>query len=94
MDEEVKKVFTSGPMVSFRSSRKLSSYVVRAKLYSIEIVVGSFKCNELQYLVYVNVTETNIFTDTVTGKTYKINHKFDYEENSLVSILTCKHCGI
>ena len=33
MDEEVKRVFTPGTMISFRSSRKLSSYLVRAKLY-------------------------------------------------------------
>ena len=31
MDEEVKSVFTSGPMVSFRHSRKLGSYLVRGK---------------------------------------------------------------
>ena len=32
MNEEVKRVFTLESMVSFRSSRKLSSYLVRAKL--------------------------------------------------------------
>ena len=30
MDEEVKRAFTPGPMVSIRSSKKLSSYLVRA----------------------------------------------------------------
>ena len=30
MNEEVKKVFQPGPMVSFRSPRNLSSYLVRA----------------------------------------------------------------
>ena len=76
-DEEVKRIFTPRPMVSFRSSRKLSSYPVRAKLYPTERVVGSFKCNKPRCLVCVNVTETNIFTSTVTGRTYKINHRFD-----------------
>ena len=33
IDEKVKKVFTPGPIVSFRSSRKLRSYLVRTKLY-------------------------------------------------------------
>ena len=32
MNEEVKNVFTPKPMISFRSARKLSSYLVRAKL--------------------------------------------------------------
>ena len=36
MNEEVKKVFTPGPMVSFRSPRKISSYLVRAKLYPLK----------------------------------------------------------
>ena len=93
MDEEVKRVFTPGPMVSFRSSRKLSSYLVRAKLYPTERVVGSFKCNKPRCLVCENVTETNIFTSIVTGRTYKINHKFDCDKNCLVYLLTCKQCG-
>ena len=41
MDEEVERVFTPGPMVSFSSSRKLSSYLARAKLYPKERVVVS-----------------------------------------------------
>ena len=43
-DEEVKRVFTPGTMISFRSPKKVSSYLVRAKLYPTERVVGSFKC--------------------------------------------------
>ena len=45
MNEEAKKVFTPEPMISFRSARKLSSYLVWAKLYPIERIVESFKCN-------------------------------------------------
>ena len=45
VDKEVKKVFTSPPMVSLRSARKLSSYLVRAKLYPLERMVGSYKCD-------------------------------------------------
>ena len=36
MDKEVKKVFSPAPMVSFKSARKLSSYLVRAKLYPLK----------------------------------------------------------
>ena len=43
-DQEVDSVFTPGPMASFRSARKISSYFVRAKLYPLERRVGSFKC--------------------------------------------------
>ena len=40
MDQEVKRIFTPKPMVSYRSARKLRSYLVRAKLYPIERKVG------------------------------------------------------
>ena len=36
MNQEAKKVFTPGPMIFFGSARKLSSYLVRSKLYPIE----------------------------------------------------------
>ena len=42
MDKEVKRVFTSKPIISFRSTRKLRSYLVRAKLYPTERTVGSY----------------------------------------------------
>ena len=32
MNEDVKDVFTRAPVISFHSARKLSSYLVRAKL--------------------------------------------------------------
>ena len=43
--EEGTKVYAPDPMISFRSARKLSSYLVRAKLHSIEQILVSFKCN-------------------------------------------------
>ena len=44
MSDEVKRVFTPKPMVSFKSSHKISSYLVRVELYPIERTVGSFRC--------------------------------------------------
>ena len=44
MDQKVKEVFSSHPMVSFRSTRKLSSCLVRVKLYPLERRMGSYKC--------------------------------------------------
>ena len=43
VDKEMEKVFTPPRMVSFRSARKLNSYLVRAKLYPLERTVGSYK---------------------------------------------------
>ena len=94
MDEEVKKVFCPGPKVSFRSARKVSSYLVRAKVYPLERTVGSFKCKKSRCQVCLNVNETDTFTSTVTKKTYKINHKFDCSDKCLIYLLTCKKCLI
>ena len=44
MNEETKKVFLPRLMVSFRSPCKINSYLVRAKLYPLDRVVGSMKC--------------------------------------------------
>ena len=43
MNEEVKKVYSPKPITSFRSAKKLSSRLVRDKLYPIERTVGSCK---------------------------------------------------
>ena len=91
-DNEVKRVFTSKSMISFQSVRKVSSYLVRAKLYSTEKTVGSCKCGGKRCKVCLNVNETSTFTGTVTGETYIINHRFDCNESCLVYLLTCNKC--
>ena len=40
LDENAKDVFMPGSMVTFPSSRKLCSYLVRAKLYPLERMTG------------------------------------------------------
>ena len=69
MNNEVKKVFTRKPMISFRSARKMSSYMVRGKLYPEERTKGSFKCGSKRREVCLNVNETSYFASTVTGET-------------------------
>ena len=92
MDQETQSVFTPGPMITFRSARKLGSYLVRAKLYPLERFVGSGKCYCRRCEVCNNVTETSNFTSTATQKTYKINHHFNCSEKCLVYLLTCNKC--
>ena len=92
MDQEAQRVFTPGPMITFRSARKLSSYLVRAKLYSLERTAGSCKCYGKRCEVCDNVTETSTFTSTVTQNTYKINHQIKCSEKCLVYLPTCNKC--
>ena len=71
-DENAKEVFMPGPMVTFRSSRKPSSYLVRAKLYPLERMTGSCKCHGKRCEVCLNVNQTSSFNSSVTHETYKI----------------------
>ena len=79
-------------MISFRSARKRSSYLVRAKLNPTKRTVGSYKCFGKGCEVCINVNETSILTSTVTGETYIINHSFECNERCLVYLLTCNKC--
>ena len=92
MEQKVKRTFTTQTMVSYRSARKLSSYLVRAKLYPIERKAGSCKCNSKRCEVCKNVLETDTFTCSNDQTTYKINHKFDCNEKCLVYLITCNKC--
>ena len=89
MYKKVKRVFTSKPMISSRSARKLSSYMVRVKRYPTKRIVGSYKCGGKRCEVCINVNQTLTFTSTVTGETYIINQTFDCNERCLGYFLTC-----
>ena len=91
-DQEVERVFTPGPMVSFRSARKISSYLVRAILYTLGRCVYSFKCGGRRCQVCLNVMETETFNSISTNQTYKINREFNCNESSLIYLLTGKIC--
>ena len=58
-------------MVSLRSPRKISSYLVGAKSYPLDRIVGSTKCCKKRCEVCVNVSETNTFNSNVIGEKYK-----------------------
>ena len=77
MNNDVKEILTPKAMISFCCARKMSSYLVRAKLYPEERTKGSFKCDSKRCEVCLNVNETSTFASTVTGETDEIiNHKF------------------
>ena len=80
-------------MVSSRSSRKLNSYLVRAKLYPIDRIVGFKACRKKRCEVSVNVCERDTFSSTVTGETFEINHKLNFDDKCLICLFTCRCCG-
>ena len=76
-------------MISYRSSHKISSYLVWVKLYLIERIVGCYTCGRksCQY-----ITEADTFTSSVTGETFKINDRCDCNAKCLVYLFTCNKC--
>ena len=91
-DESVKWVFNHPPMVSYHTARKLSSYLVRAKLYPLERKRGSYKCGNLRWLVCNNIEETDTFTSTAIEESFKINHHLCCNDKCLIYLLTCEVC--
>ena len=80
-------------MILFRSSHKISSYIARAKLHPLERRVGSYKCSKNRCEVCDVISETDAFSSTVTGKSFKINHKFNSNDKCLVYLATCEICN-
>ena len=79
-DETVKRVFTPLRMASYRNARKLSSCLLRAKLYHLERYVTILR--KLKH-----------FQAQLQGKLIKINHHLCCNDKCLTYLLTCKVCG-
>ena len=79
-------------MVSFRSAHKLNSYLVRAKLYPLERMVGSYKCKSKRCQVCSNITEADSFTFSNDKTSFKINHICDCSKRCLIYLITCNRC--
>ena len=68
-------------MATFRSARKLSSYLIRAKLYPIERIVGSHKCKGKRCEVCLNVQETSCSSSSVTSEIYEFTISLNVTRN-------------
>ena len=79
-------------MVSYRGARKLSSYLVRAKLYPLERKRGSYKYGNSRCQVHNNIEEIDTFTCTITSESFKISHHLCCNDKCLIYLLTCKVC--
>ena len=93
MNDEVKDTFTPGLMLSFRTSQKLSSYLVRTKLYPLERTVGCRKCSNKRCEVCENVQNSDTFRSSVTSERFEINHQLTCDDKCLVYLSTCKTCS-
>ena len=92
MGHETKTMFPPGPMVSFGSVCKISSYLVRAKLYPSERSISWRQYKKRTCEACTNVTETVIFSRIVTGETIEINHELNCDDKCFICLLKCKVC--
>ena len=95
MNQEVKNGFTPGSIVSYRSPRKIRTYLVRAKLYPLKRKVCSEKCGKSRCEVCLNIQETDsamTILSIITGESFMINHRFNCDDNCLIYLFTCKCC--
>ena len=85
-------VHRNGTTINKITIFQLFTYLVRAKLYPLERTVGSVHCKGKRFQTCHNVKETENFTSTTTGKTFKINHKLNCNNKCLVYLLICNVC--
>ena len=78
--------------LSYRSSSKISSYLIWVELYTINRRVGCYKCGSKRCEVCKYITEIDTFTSIVTGETFKINHRLDCNNKCLVYLFICNKC--
>ena len=90
VSRKAKALFSPEPMLSFRSARRISSYLVRAKLYLLERCVGSRQCKKLRCEVFTNVSETDTFSSTATRENFRINHEIICDDKCLIYLLKYK----
>ena len=93
--EQVKKVFTPTPFVSFRSDQvSLRSYLVRAKVYPLIREKGYSYCGKSRCEIFFNIQGTDNFQSFVTKEVYKINHHFHCDSKCVICLISCKVCGL
>ena len=90
MNDDVKDTLTPRPMVSFRTAQKLSSYLVRAKLYPLKRTVGFRKYREKGLEVWEKIQNSVNIRSSGTSATFKINHRLTCDDKYLVYLFTCK----
>ena len=72
---------------------KWSTILLFTSFSKIPSTAGTTKCGKKSCELCANIFKTNSFTSIVTGKTYKINHKPNCDDNCLIYLSSCKCCG-
>ena len=91
-NERMANVFKEPPLVSYRRPRNIKDMVVRTRLDN-PLPVASFKtCLDNRCLLCKHSNDTNDFSSTSTGRSYKILQSTSCNTNNCVYLITCKVC--
>ena len=63
-------------------------------IYPLERKIASGKCKSTRCLLWLNVSEMDLFQLYQTKKQYKINHELNYNDKYLIYLLSCKVYGL
>ena len=85
--------FLPAPIVSDRSVRKMKDYIVRSKLYPVQIKAGSYSCGNSRCQIFESIQATDTFSTFFTKSACKINQNFNTNSKCLIYLLSCKTCG-
>ena len=91
-NEAVKLVFTPAHFVSFSIARNFQSHLVRSKLYLLQCTAGFCKYNTLAVRL-AKILKKVKFSSNATKKTFKVNHYFGFNSNSMVCLISSNVCG-
>ena len=86
-------MFSRAPVILFKGTRNLKSYLVRYKIYPVQGKVGSENCDSKCCLVCLNVSKNEILRLLQTKEQYKINHQINCNGKCLIYLLSFKVFG-
>ena len=90
--EDLKRVFSKRPLVSFRTGKTLRKELVRAKVYQAsKEVLGCRGCGNSRCEVCLNMQSTREFSGD--NGNYKIRYDFDCNSQCVVYLIRCKICN-
>ena len=93
-DKEHKKVFLDILVVGFRNGKRLKDHLARAKLPNVEITGRSESCGKGSCQVCDFICDTDTFSTTDCGETFKIQSGIlNCNSQKVVYLLKCRICG-
>ena len=97
--ERLKEIFKEPPIVAFRKPKSLKQFLVRAKVNKESEVssndktsLGCFKLHNKNCKLCQRLVQSDNFSSSVTGRTYKIKDEINCKSKGVIYLITCGDC--